>query len=430
MSHALWGYITPGMQGIDESMGNTGGALLRLTGSGSAAAARSLSPGGWQAVLALALRHGVAPLLHRRLQTEGMLAAVPPEVAGRLTNARRATAIDNLGAYGEFRRVAQALHAARIPLLALKGLHLAELVYRDIGLRPMSDLDVLVPRDRLRRALAALRDRGYRYNETLAASAQAMSGVNEITLRRPESGVNVDLHWGLNEIRGIGADSMQEIWRCARPARLGGSEALVMPPELLLAHVCAHAACVSYFVSDVRVFCDVAEIVRVHPALDWNEVAAHTARHGWTRGVGAALRLARDHLGVPVPAQVLGALGADALDPAMLADAIAQMIAAPGLPEGLATAPNLLALSSNASLVEKAALLWRRLFPPRAELALLYGLPANAPRLPFYYALRVRDLARRYARGAGALLTGDPLLAETADRHARLKRWLAEPSEQ
>ena len=37
---------------------------------------------------------------------------------------------------------------------------------------------------------------------------------------------------------------------------------------------------------------------------------------------GAALRLARDHLGAAVPAEVLAALGADTLGPAMLAEAL------------------------------------------------------------------------------------------------------------
>jgi hypothetical protein len=421
--HALKGYITPGMQGTDANIGNPGEALLRLLSTG-AAAARAFAPADWESILALAQRHGVAPLLHRQLHADGLLGSLAPDTAERLAQTRRETALANLRLYGEFRIVAQALHAAGIPLMALKGLHLAELVYRDIGLRPMSDLDILVPRDQLRATLAALYAQGYRYNEVLAASEPAMSALNEITVIRPASGISVDVHWGLNEIPHAPAESLREIWRCARAARLGDSEALVMPPELLLVHLCAHAACANFFVADARVLCDVAEILRAYPGLDWDKVVEHGSGHGWTRGVAAALRLARDHYGVPVPEPALKALGGDALDPALLADAIAQLLAATELPEGLVTAPNLIALSGSASLREKAALLSRRLFPPRAELALLYGVPADAPRLPLYYALRLRDLARRYAAGAVALVARDPALAATAARHARLQRWI------
>lgn len=411
------------MRGIDAKNGDAGRALLRLLSAGgeNARAIRN-----WEAIVALAQRHGVAPLLHRRLQAEGTLALIAPAIADELAKARRETALGNLRLYGEFRNISKTLRDAGIPVLALKGLHLADLVYRDIGLRPMSDLDLLVPRAHLRAALAALGAQGYRYNEMLAASEQAMSGLNEITVMSPVSGISIDLHWGLNEIRGTGANSLQEIWRSARPARLGDSDALVMPAELLLVHVCAHSACANFFVGDARLLCDVAEIVHRYPALDWDKVVEHGSRHGWTRGVAAALRLARDHLGVAVPAPALAALGGDALDSELLADAIAQLLAAIELPEGLVTAPNLLALSGSASLREKAGLLWRRLFPPRAELSLLYGVAHDSPRLPFYYAVRMRDLARRYAAGAGALIARDPALAAVAARHARLQRWITE----
>ena len=107
-----------------------------------------------------------------------------------------------------------------------------------------------------------------------------------------------------------------------------------MSPEFLLLHVCAHLACNHAFSFSLRALCDIAEIVRVHPALDWAAVVEHGSRHYWKRGVGAALRLARDQLGVPVPAPALAALGGDTLDPALLAEALAQVLSATSLPRG------------------------------------------------------------------------------------------------
>ena len=166
----------------------------------------------------------------------------------------------------------------------------------------------------------------------------------------------------------------------------------------------------------------------MHPELDWTAVVEHGSRHGWTRGVAAALRLAHDHLDVPVPAPVLAALGGDALDPEMLADALTQLLNATSLPEGLVTAPSLLALSGAASWQQKARLLWHRIFMPRAELALLYGVPRDSPKLSLYYVRRLRDLMRRYAASAWALNVSDPALVETAARHVRLERWIRDPS--
>ena len=400
---------------------------MRKSGvAGARARPVDLAATDWDAVVALALRQGVAPLLHRQLQDDGTLSAAPAPLAGQLEQERRATALVNLRNYGEFRRVARALGMAGIPLIALKGLHLAELVYRDIGLRPMADLDILVPRNRVADCLALLRGLDYGHDEDLAAAAVAMLDTKcNIGLAYQARGIWLEVHWALDEPRGGATDPLPDVWRDARPARLGDAETQVMSPEFLLLHVCAHLACNHSFAFSLRALCDIAEIVQTQPALDWAAVVAHGSRHHWTRGVAAALRLARDHLGVPVPAQVLEALGGDSLDPALLADAIAQLLAATELPEGLVTAPNLLALSGSKRLREKAALMWCRLFVPRAELALLYGVPQDSPRLPLYYAMRLRDLARRYAVGAWALNVGDPALAEVAARHLRLQRWIS-----
>jgi hypothetical protein len=403
-----------------------GSTLLHLLREDGAERAEARGPAATADAISLALRQGVAPLLHQRLQGNGTLGSVAAPLAAQLVEARRATALDNLRKYGEFRRVARALGEAGIPLIALKGLNLAELVYRDISLRPMSDLDILVPRDRVAECIALLRKLDYGHDEDLGAAAVAMLGTKcNLGLAYAKLDIWLEVHWSLDERHGEATDPVPDVWKSALPARLGDADTQVMSPEFLLLHVCAHLACNHSFAFSLRALCDIAEIVRMHPALDWAAVVEHGSRHHWKRGIAAALRLARDHLGVPVPVTSLAALGGDALGPAMLAEALAQILCATSLPEGLVTAPNLLAISATGSPGEKAALLWRRVFLPRGELALLYGVPADSSRLPLYYALRLRDLLRRYAAGVWALIAGDPAVAKTAARHARLQRWIA-----
>ena len=163
---------------------------------------------------------------------------------------------------------------------------------------------------------------------------------------------------------------------------------------------------------------DIAEIVRVQPELDWTVVVDHGRRHGWGRGVAAALRLASDHLGAAVPADVLASLGADALDPAMLAEAMEHLVTSDDMPDGLSTAANLMAFVGKRGLVQKLAALWARIFVPRAELALIYRVPERSARLALYYAVRMRDLLRRYAASAWALNVSDPQPSPPPPRRA------------
>ena len=400
--------------------------LLQLDGdSACAVPIQDLSPGDWEEMLAIAVSHGVAPLLCRALQRSGARARIPDYVRKHLDDERHATAMINLRKYGEFRRIAQALRERNIPLIALKGLHLADLVYRDISLRPMSDLDILVPRHEVGRTIAAVQSIEYGFKEDVSGAARGMLGEKcNIGLAHRRLGLWLEIHWTLGEPGDCYAPPMDEIWRSAAPGQLGDADVQVMSPEFLLLHVCAHLACNHVFGFDLKALCDIAEIVRAHPGLNWGALADQGRRYGWTRGVAAALRLARDHLGANIPAETLAALGADAVDPGLLADAIEHLFTFSGIPGELVTAPNLLAVASSATPWAKCAILWKRIFVPRSELSLLYGVPKHSPRIGLYYAVRLRDLFRKYAASAWALNLSEPRLTAIASRRARLARWV------
>ena len=400
----------------------TGARLLRLLahrGEGLGVSARE-----WLDIVALASAHGVAPCLHRALQEGAMLDALPEAAQATLVEERRLTALANLRHYGELKRIASALRARGIDLIPLKGLHLAERVYRDIGLRPMSDLDVLVPRARVAETVGVLRGMDYGFDAELGSAAGAMLGEKcNLGLAHRRDDVWLEVHWSLDEPPDAYADVVAAIWESATAGNLADTEVKLMRPEFLLLHVCAHLACNHGFAFSLRALCDIREILRRFPALDWQLLTAYGDRPGWRRGVAAALRLACDHLDAPAPREALAALGADALEAARLHEAIEHVVACTAMPEPLHTAPNLLAISDHRSPWRSAALVARRLLVPRAELALLYGVPADSWRLPMYYALRLRDLGSRYAGSAWKLFT-DRGVHRAAGRHARLAEWI------
>ena len=393
--------------------------LLRCGGDPSAAERlRALSRHGLDDLLGLAHQHGVASLLHRALQSNHGLAALPDHACARLVEARRATALDNLRNFGEFRRIARALQERGIPVIALKGLHLAELVYRDISLRPMSDVDILVPESAVDNTVATLQGLDYDF------AAKTPSGYDVSVVHRYTK-VLVEAHWGLAAPREPHGPAVDDVWRLARPAKLGDADALVMPPEFLLLHVCSHLACHHFFALDLRALCDIAEIVRGYPLLDWGVVVDQARRHGDGRGVGAALRLAREQLGTAIPESALAAIGADALEPDMLADALEQLGTFSGIRLELRFAPNLVGMTGAVGAIAKISTLWRRIFISRADMASIYGVPEQSARIVLFYAVRLWDLLRKYARSAWALTVSNPQLAATAERHARLTKWIA-----
>jgi hypothetical protein len=87
--------------------------------------------------------------------------AVDDVVRSRVEDTRREARLRALMLDTTLRRVVNALEEAGVPTLPIKGTTLADRVHGDPGLRPTTDVDVLVPRAQIRSAVGALRALGY-----------------------------------------------------------------------------------------------------------------------------------------------------------------------------------------------------------------------------------------------------------------------------
>jgi hypothetical protein len=89
--------------------------------------------------------------------------------------------------------ILSAYDAARIPVLVLKGAALSHTVYPDISLRPMSDLDILVPASEAHRAQQALAELGFEV-PSLSGSMLHHRHLAEVTMYVEETPVTVEVH--------------------------------------------------------------------------------------------------------------------------------------------------------------------------------------------------------------------------------------------
>ncbi|MBV5343668.1 nucleotidyltransferase family protein, partial [bacterium] len=86
---------------------------------------------------------------------------VPAAVLTKLRNAYYKTLSRNTLIYQEFVLLSEILRANSISFITLKGICMAEWLYRDIGLRQMSDIDILIQEKDGVRCLDALHAAGY-----------------------------------------------------------------------------------------------------------------------------------------------------------------------------------------------------------------------------------------------------------------------------
>jgi len=264
----------------------------------------------WGRTLRAAEWHRLSPLLSCHLRDDEH---VPAAVRSALERAYLAASARGLFLARALREALDALDAAEVPALLLKGAALLGSAYLDPAQREMLDLDVLVPARRLGAANAALAAIGYgALGAEHAADADADRPVHhDPALVRDERLVAVELHHQIT-IAGEGRVDVEELWRAARP--VADAAHLLPASEHLLAHVCLHFTRNRLGGSHRRrhtggalaQVCDIARIVEREP-LDWDALT-RTARD-WRLDARVFLALFAAHeLGVAVPADALATL--------------------------------------------------------------------------------------------------------------------------
>jgi hypothetical protein len=113
----------------------------------------------WEDIAAQAEAHGLAPLLYVHTRAAGV--QPPPPVKRKLQGLYLRHHHANQVRTGVLRDILSAYAAAGVPALVLKGAALSHTVYPEPGLRPMSDLDILVREEDLWRAQSLLAGLGF-----------------------------------------------------------------------------------------------------------------------------------------------------------------------------------------------------------------------------------------------------------------------------
>ena len=195
------------------------------------------------------------------------------------------------------------LQSAGIEVLVLKGAALSLLHYRDLGARPMDDIDVLVRPHELERAVAALRPSGW---AVLATQGTARGPLHYGTHIVDADDNEIDLHaYALMQSADDAA-----LWDTRVALDLMGTEAAAPAAADQLVHVCAHGLRWDE-TPTVRWAADAMTILAsAGPELDWNRVIARSRMWRLTVAMSEALNWLSAALQAPIPEWVSAALGA------------------------------------------------------------------------------------------------------------------------
>ncbi|WP_187355499.1 nucleotidyltransferase domain-containing protein [Paenibacillus tengchongensis] len=247
----------------------------------------------WEQMLRLSLHHRVYPYLYPKLSrmTDG---AVPAGFTARLKNEYRRNTVSMLQLSGEMSSLADALAARNIRSIFLKGPVLALDLYGDLSLRTSRDLDFIVPMTQLSQAETLLAGLGYVEEEIFEALLGDWKWrEHHKTYHHPDKNIKVELHWRLSP--GPSREpGFEALWSRSRVSPLGANVHYLGPEDLFM-FLAAHGARHGW--SRLRWLLDIRQLL-LQP-LDAPQLTGLLKRYGYTDAGGQALILAYGLLQAP-----------------------------------------------------------------------------------------------------------------------------------
>jgi hypothetical protein len=255
---------------------------------------------------------GMTPLFYAIVRGQDLL---PPAVEDEFRLAYFRSARRNVRLFHELEGVLRHLTAVDVPVLLLKGAALAESVYENLAVRPVGDFDLLVRREGVSTALAALTALGYEFSRAETHPGDLVTYENEIALFKPgETGCLLEVHWSLFDSPYYQHEiPMDWFWQSALPMELGRVATLMLGPEAQVLHLCGHLS-LHHGGGDDFVplwLYDVAAVIAAYgERMDWDEVLRRVQAYDLVLSVQRVLPRVSDEWKVPLPTGVLERLRA------------------------------------------------------------------------------------------------------------------------
>ena len=358
-------------------------------------------PLNWEEVLASAFWHGIAPLLYHNLKNISKGHCIPQEVMDQLRTAYHGNLARNMYLYAELKRILETFCDKGVKVIVLKGAALAKTVYGDIGLRQMSDVDLLVKKEDLPCAEKIMSGLDYRFQgdmppEWYRENHQHISYVNS------EKNIPVEIHWHIARkahplrIRIIN-DIIERWWEEAKTIEFSGSKVQILSPEDLITHLCLHFL-KHRFINHNGGFSSKGALIQLYDIfqtlkyyrddIDWVRFKSEAEKYGIDSLMYTTLSIVREIMGEhdDVFHNALSSVRPEDLDKELLRLINKRILIRE---DTLPAIPGSFIKSQIADTFQtKVKILFKEIFPHPKVLSKRYSVPLYSKRLCLYYLIR------------------------------------------
>jgi len=276
---------------------------------GSIAALRTAihsEPLSWEAVVSLANNHLLTPAMWVVLNKKNLTVELPDGLRDYLRELHQLSKERNAQLQTQLLEAVRQLNHIDITPVLLKGaMHLVTDLYGDSGARIMTDIDLLVPRDKIDECLTTLHGLGYEADEDINNDYHE-DHHHCAPLFRPGDYGSLEIHRSLTESPTVDILPTEIGLAEAQPLEFQGLSMKVLSPTHRLLHNILHSQLVDHNYADgIIPLRSLHEVVTESSAnqgsVDWPIIQSRMEQHNRGEALGAYLYMAHTLFGMSFP---------------------------------------------------------------------------------------------------------------------------------
>ncbi len=332
----------------------------------------------WDYLLQIGKIHGLAPLLYYHLHRIDHEHRIPQPIIGQLRNIYYGNLAHNIVLSNELSKILNSFQKKGIPVVVLRGLALAQIIYKNIALRSTIDIDLLVQKKDLSRVVRALL--GLKFTSPQFGLVTKEYSAELCFLKRAEgegkycSSIYIDVHQDITSsirLKRITKTDTEGVIRRAHPARIESVNMLVMAPEDLLLHLALRHC----FERLIRL-CDIGELIKAKKEeLNWQFLLEKAKESRITGIMYYTLWYARQLFETPVPEYVLKELTPNWPRKSLLDRLLSRSIYPDDIGNLSRRRKYFLQIMMSDRLIDVFLVFWTVIFPSSEWLSYYYGRP-------------------------------------------------------
>jgi hypothetical protein len=257
----------------------------------------------WPEFLQMAQEHSVMPLVCSHLgNLEEEL--VPSGIRRVLQRYSQQITQHNFRLTRELLKILAIFKQENIAVVPFKGPVLTIAAYGNLALRSFSDLDILVHKHDVLRAKELLVSHNYYLQSTLTNLQEEahLRDDHVYDLMRQDGKVHIELHWAITSSCIPFSLDLAQLEKNLQPLTWAGTTVPNNSPEDTLVILCVHGT--KHVWERLGWICDVAELIKSNPDMDWERVMTLAKSSKSLRMVQLGLFLAHDILQAELPEHI------------------------------------------------------------------------------------------------------------------------------